>query len=179
MKRADIKVGMEVLVSRSREWEQWSDGKRYRIVDAGRFDDWSMGYARANLIEIVVGEATYRIGDRIRADAKGRGVLGVLLDAKTGEPSTNILALLSTTEIKASWAEAQVEIKRVDDARNVARAKVVQDRDAACAEAAELNLLLAAAGAKTRIYVSTYGVSANTVALPWSDLRILLGGDAS
>lgn len=173
MKRADITVGMDVLVSRSRDWEHGWQISRYRIVDTGLWKDrrgklsWRTDWRQ-------FGDTPYRVADWAyqASSPSGTGVLAIELDPKTGDEKRAQLSLLLPAQIKATWAEGQA-IVAARKAKATERARVIEDdRQAAEAERTDLVARLATAGIKHTFL--RYGAERREITLTFAEVRTLL-----
>ena len=147
MKRADLAVGMDVFTSRARDWQQYGGGSRFRIVDAGKWDEgYRPTFSRVERVEFESGP--YMVDCRVSRVTTGAagGVLAIQLDPKTGAEITDLLTVLPPARIKATWEEGQAAIAAARDRRNESERAAEVEREKARAEADDLTTRLAAAG---------------------------------
>jgi hypothetical protein len=156
VKRADLTVGMEVLVSRDQDWQRWTNGTRVLVVDLG---DWHIrsgyGYGReASTIELN-GE-TYTLGTSvIRSDDlwRGKQPVNAFIGREYDHDGLSRPKAYRLLHAKGPWAEAHAIQEKNDQARKDALAKDRTERERLNIKQSELQGRLIALGVNV-IYLS-------------------------
>jgi hypothetical protein len=169
VKRSEIKVGEEYASTRSRDWTQWWNAKRVRVVDLGPFREESQYAPRMVDVGVIDGTPTK---DNYRRDAKGTYVAVRYLDDNF-TPQDRV-RFVSVTHLKTTWAD-YLETK---DA--TAKARLEQDereakrKEAVAAERAEIATLADRVGLGLTDPGNAHWDDYNRVVLSRSAFRALL-----
>ena len=132
MKRADLTVGMEVLVSRDKNWQRWTYGERVLVVDLG---DWHIrsGFrsygAEAPTIELD-GETYTLTASVIRSDDLWRGSkpVNAFIGRAYRHDGLDKPKAYRLLHAKGPWAEAHAVQERNEQARKAEQAKDQADQ---------------------------------------------------
>jgi hypothetical protein len=134
MKRADLAVGMEVLVSRDQDWQRWTSGERVLVVDLG---DWHIRSAfRSYGVEaptIELDGETYTLSTSVmQADdlpRRPRNPVNAFIGRAYGHDGLSKPKAYRLLHAKGPWAEAKAVQEKNDQARKAELAKDKTERN--------------------------------------------------